>query len=457
MSSSVMFEIKYVPNAITRHLRDYVIEIVWNNSKPVSGRDDVRISKESMYLDLERARDKVKALKSIWSSQGKENHSKIAVIVATKLLKEEESLISHVIFETISELIPDMHMSKIVLYITHEGPHNEKLFSVLDVTRKIFAARMIGMMPANVATPEYMAKLYERMFKTVKNTRVRIFQHHELKEKGFGLLLGVGNSAKVKPTFVVVERKGTGSGKHPCVALVGKGVTFDSGGLTIKDYRGMVDMKYDKLGATYAAAVLLHVLEDPQLKHVTFVGAFPFAENAISENALRPGDVIRSYSGKTVEVLNPDAEGRLIMADAFSYVGEVYKPEFLIDLATLTGHAGVINCWHNAYYYCSSPRMRKRVEEIGMRFGERMLAMPAWSEYSDVLKSNVADLSNSPLSCSDSFVAALFLKEFVPKYAEWLHLDLAHEVSIGIIPSGYCIRTVIGVIDEFIHNYHGKK
>lgn len=452
--SSIMFNIKYIPNVNVRKLSNsHIIEILWNKSESVGGQEQVSVSKETIYIDVEQARNKISAIKSIWGTSGGD---RITIIVATELLKEDEGVISHVLFETLSELIPDMYMNTVKLEVTHKGVHNDKVANIISVIRKIFAARMIGMMPANVATPEYMAKLYARMFRTIKNTRVDVFNHKDLEKRGFGLLLGVGNSAKVKPTCIIVERKGSGSG-GPCIALVGKGVTFDSGGLTLKSVRGMTDMKYDKLGATYACAILLHLLEDSRFKHVSFIGAFPFAENAVSDNSLRPGDVIKSYSGKTVEVLNPDAEGRLIMADAFSYVGAKYKPDFLIDLATLTGHAALINCWHNAYFYSSSPIIRSNVEEIGNKYGERMLAMPTWTEYSDVLRSNVADLVNSPLSCSDAFVAALFLKEFVPKSAEWLHMDLAHEVNMEMIPSGYSIRTVIGVIEEFIKSFRNRK
>lgn len=190
-------------------------------------------------------------------------------------------------------------------------------------------------------------------------------------------------------------------------------------------------------------------MNDPSLAHVTFVGAFPLAENAISDKALMPGDVITSYNKKTVEITNPDAEGRLVLADAFAYISK-YKPDLLIDIATLTGHASSINCWHSGYFYANDTHLKTLVERITNKNGERMLSMPSWEDYDDILSSNVADFTNSPLRCSDAFVAALFLKQFVPEDSTWLHIDLAHEVNLGGIPRDCGIRTIIDVVYAFL-------
>jgi leucyl aminopeptidase len=210
----------------------------------------------------------------------------------------------------------------------------------------------------------------------------------------------------------------------------------------------MKDMKYDKIGAVNGSISLLHMLEMKSLQHINFIGIFPFAENVISENSILPGDVITSLSGKTVEIINPDAEGRLILADAFTYASR-YEPDILIDIATLTGHAESINCWHNGYFFAEPEDLKQLFEKRTNDIGERMIPMPTWNEYREVLNSTVADLINDSNVCDDSFTAALFLKEFLPKNCKWLHIDLAHEIT-GRIANGTGIRSIIDIIDKYI-------
>jgi leucyl aminopeptidase len=301
-----MLDIQYVPGGPGDGQKQKIFEVLWNDAVATSmqpSKEQVSISKKSIYMDLDFAKSKIAAIKSIWGSKG---YDKVFIVVATNLLREHSALLSHVLFDVVKEFIPDMHMSRVKIVVTHEGNEvNQKLKDCIDILRKVFAARIMGMIPGNIGTPMYMCKLLKGMFSKHKGNHVRIFDHKYLAKHHFGMILGVGNSAKSKPAMLVVERRGNSAG--PCVAFVGKGVTFDTGGLAIKSFGHMVDMKFDKLGAIYAATVMLQLLEDPKLQHVTFVGAFPFAENAVSADALRPGDVIRSYDGTTVEVLNPDA------------------------------------------------------------------------------------------------------------------------------------------------------
>jgi leucyl aminopeptidase len=190
-------------------------------------------------------------------------------------------------------------------------------------------------------------------------------------------------------------------------------------------------------------------MEVLDLEHISFIGCFPLAENAVSDKALRPGDIVQSRIGLSVEISNPDAEGRLILADAFSIFHEKqYRPDMIIDIATLTGHASSINCWHAGYFYANDVKLKDTVEKITEEIGERMIAMPMWDDYDDVLKSNVADITNSPLHCSDAFVAARFLSAFVPKDVQWVHIDLAHEVDNKTVPVGNGIRSIISIVEK---------
>ena len=419
----------------------HVLEVLYGASDVgrLPNSESVTIRKENIYRDIDNARRKVQTVRAVRDID--------CIHLSERLLAADVATIQRILVNILNEFLPGNGVGVRVTVTHASSAHNAAVSQAVSMARELLSARLIGMMPANVATPARMAALVRKMCAKIPKCRVRVFDHSQLVQKKFGLILGVGESAAAKPAFAVVERPGSANG--PRVAIVGKGVTFDSGGLAVKPYQHMVDMKFDKLGAVYGLAILMHLMSDPQWKHVTFYGAFPFVENAISATALRPGDVVRSYSGKTVEIANPDAEGRLILADAFAYLSK-FEPDLLIDVATLTGHASMVNCWHTAYYFASTTALKRSTEAIGEKLGERMIPMPTWDDYSFILKSNVADLSNSPRTCGDAYVAALFLKEFVPKTSKWIHFDLAHSVNSTAIPSGNGIRTIIGVVENYL-------
>jgi len=334
-----------------------------------------------------------------------------------------------------------------IVVIDHNGNVNDKIANVINMGNKIQDARMLAMLPANLGYPQAMMKDFKKLFKKVA-TKIKIYSETELKRKGFNLILSVGQSAKNKPGMIVVERDAKHSG--PTICIIGKGITFDSGGLSIKTRNGMYDMKYDKIGAIYGAYALLHLMQDsdPRLKNCKLVGIFPFAENAVSENSTRPGDVIKSYSGKTVEILNTDAEGRLILADALAYSKE-FAPDLVIDIATLTGFSSLLSCFHSGYFFCESKKLRDLTEKVSYDLGERMIPMITWTDTISMLKSDVADIVNVTRGkCNDSYVAAMFLREFAPK-TKWLHIDLAHEHDHNI-PEGQGIQTIIEVVNKYI-------
>jgi leucyl aminopeptidase len=400
------------------------------------------IRANKIHEDLEAAVSKLQAMHKVWGDD-----KDVLLCLSPKVLKFHVATLSHVL----SSIVDVFFLSKKTrIIVSHNGlDKHSHVERAVRICQKIIDARLLSMTPGNIATPDYMAAKAKEMFKSVPQCEVEIMDHVQLEKKGFGLLLGIGNSARSKPTLVNIHRRGSGSRGGKCVAIVGKGVTFDTGGLAVKPFKYMTDMKFDKIGAVYALYILQYLLEDPQWKHVTFVATIPFAENAVSSDALRPGDVIKSFNGTTVEIENPDAEGRLIMADALGYL-EKYKPDLIIDVATLTGHASIISCWHTAYFYTHQDSLKQRVVKHGEANGEHMIPMPSWDTYSSVLKSNVADITNSPRNCSDAIVAALFLKTFVPKKATWIHFDLAHQISNNSTATGGGIRTIIDIIEDYI-------
>lgn len=377
---------------------------------------------------------------------------KVVMFLHSALLQQKptDPVMNFIGFVAYAAMSASIKTKKNIVF-THDG--RKKLSWILEALTMAsirVEAKMIALLPGNVATPEVLCKYFAEKFERLKNVTIKTWDAKQLEADGFGLVCAIGNSSRLhKPCMIMITRKGKPGGKHIC--LVGKGVTFDSGGLAVKPFMHMKDQKFDKLGAVYVAAVMEHVLQDSSLQDHTFTCILPLAENSISDVAVRPGDVVRSFIGKTVEILNPDAEGRLLLADAFGYAHKL-RPDVLIDVATLTAHAEKISCWHYGFYYTSNAAWKTAIEKRSHDIGERMIPMPMWDDTRKILKSEVADLVNSPLKCNDSIVAAMFLKEFVPKGAEWLHVDLAHAVK-DMVPVTKGIRTVC----EAIHWWLLKK
>jgi leucyl aminopeptidase len=332
--------------------------------------------------------------------------------------------------------------------ITHDGAFRKDIQADVDILNKVHEARIISMLPSNQATPLQMFKEFKHIFSSCPDVRVRLITAKAMRKLGLNLMLAIGDSSSNKPCFVIVERRFRKPSKTVCIC--GKGVTFDAGGLSIKPIGHMVDMKFDKIGAVYGAYALRALVEDQTMKSTSLIGLFPFADNVISDRAVHPGDVVTSFSGKTVEITDPDAEGRLLLADALSYAEAKYKPDLIVDMATLTGNAAGVNCFQTAYYYASTPALSKLVYTAGETTGERMNPMPQWTEYSKVLKSKVADIQSVSYTHNcDAYMAMLFMREFVSLKTDWIHLDLTsaykdHE------PTGKGVRAAIEIIKNYV-------
>ena len=295
-------------------------------------------------------------------------------------------------------------------------------------------ARTLGMMPGNLCTPEFLADTARDIAKR-HGMQCTVLGRAEMEKEGMGSFLAVAQGTPQDPKLIVLEyRNGPKDGKP--VVLVGKGLCFDSGGISIKPSASMEWMKYDMCGA---AGVLGAMETIGRLGlHQNVVGLVGSTTNMPSATAVKPGDVVKSHLGKYIEVINTDAEGRLVLADVLSYARR-YEPAAVVDAATLTG-ACVIALGHTATAVLGSDdALVQEVLEAGDRSGQRGWRLPIWDEYKSLIKSEVADIKNVGGRAAGTITAALFLAEFAESYP-WVHLDVAgtaySETDLGIIPAG---------------------
>jgi len=281
-------------------------------------------------------------------------------------------------------------------------------------------ARDLVSHPGNVATTGYLAAAAHALAERHSLT-CRVIEREELEKLGMNALVAVGKGSAEPPRLIVLEYRGAASKERPQL-LVGKGITFDSGGISLKPGAGMEEMKTDMAGA---AAVLgaLEAAAGMRLP-VNLVGIIATAENMPDGRAYKPGDVLTSMSGLTIEITNTDAEGRLVLCDALHYARTNFRPAAMIDLATLTG-ACVVALGHEASGLMGSDkRLVDSLKKAGERCGERLWELPLWDSYGETLKSDIADLKNSGSRDGGSITAGWFLKQFTGK-TRWAHLDIA--------------------------------
>ncbi len=274
--------------------------------------------------------------------------------------------------------------------------------------------------PSNEKTPEAFARSVAAAAKK-SGLSARVFFEAELRRRKFGALLAVAAGSRNKPALLVLEHKPRRSGGT--VVLVGKGVTFDSGGINIKTGPSLADMKCDMAGAAAVAAALLTAAALKLDRRI--VGVIPLVENMVSGGATRPGDIVTSFAGKTVEIGNTDAEGRLILADAMAWAVKAYAPEVMIDLATLTGACVVALGEAIAGLFTQDEPLRTQLLAAAERTHERCWPLPLPEDYRELLKSSFADISNMPSAREGGAIsAALFLSEFAGR-TRWAHIDIA--------------------------------
>jgi leucyl aminopeptidase len=279
-------------------------------------------------------------------------------------------------------------------------------------------AKDLGNLPGNICTPTYLAKTAQELGKKYK-FRVKVFDSDEMKKIGMWAALSVGQGSAQPCKFIVMEYRGDGNSKP--IVLVGKGVTFDSGGISLKPGANMDEMKFDMCGAASVFGAVKTVAE-LQLP-INVVALIPAVENMPGSKAMRPGDVIRSMSGQTIEVLNTDAEGRLALADALTFA-EFYNPEYVVDVATLTGACVIALGSVTSGLFANDDELAENLLKSGDDTGDPAWRLPMFDEYQDLLKSNFADMSNLGGRPAGAITAACFLKRFASNYS-WAHMDIA--------------------------------
>ncbi|MEH0831684.1 leucyl aminopeptidase [Anaplasma bovis] len=350
-------------------------------------------------------------------------------------------------------------LSEINILVSGNAAEFNKSFAPLQAEgESVFFTRSLVSEPANVLYPdEYARRIHEEL--TPLGVEVEILDEKRMREEGMMALLGVGQGSSKDSRLVVMKWNGAPK-SNDRLAFVGKGVTFDTGGISLKPSKGMWDMKYD-MGGSAVVVGLMRTLAARSAK-VNAVGVVGLVENAVDGNAQRPGDIVKSMSGQTIEVLNTDAEGRLVLADALWYTQKVFSPKLIVDLATLTG-AIVVALGEVQYagLFSNDKSLSDKLIHAGEEVNEMLWPMPLGDAYDKMMDSSIADMKNISTSGrgADSITAAQFLQRFV-NGLPWAHLDIAGmawtEEGTHVVPKG---ATGFGVmlLNRFVSKYYEER
>ncbi len=338
---------------------------------------------------------------------------------------------------------PDPKLKKLTLLASANSGNRNALSQGQSIGRGINVARELGNLPGNYCTPSFLAKEAKALGRKNDKMKVTVLDEKKMRELGMGSLLSVTAGTEEPAKLIVMEYQGGKKSDKPQV-LVGKGITFDSGGISIKPGAKMDEMKFDMCGAASVMGAMTAVTELGL--PINVVGIIAAAENLPSGRATKPGDVVTSMSGQTIEVLNTDAEGRLVLCDALTY-SERFKPAAVIDIATLTGACVVALGKHASGLYSNDDAFAEKLLDAGERSGDRAWHMPLWDEYQSQLDSNFADIANIGGPEAGSVTAACFLSRFT-KNMTWAHLDIAGTAWLSA-PKGATGRPV-GLLMQYL-------
>jgi leucyl aminopeptidase len=313
--------------------------------------------------------------------------------------------------------------------------------------------RDLGNLPPNVCTPRYLALQARTLQRTYRRRlRVRIFDEAGIRRLKMGCLLAVTRGSEEPARFIVLEYRGARRGRAP-VVLVGKGVTFDTGGISLKDPPAMDEMKYDMCGAATVLAAIDFAAR-AELR-INLVGLIPACENMPDGRAVKPGDIVTSASGQTVEILNTDAEGRLILCDALDYARR-YEPEVVVDFATLTGACIIALGNHHSGVMANDDALARELVDAGVRTDDRAWQLPLTEEYGEQLRSNFADMANIAGREGGAITAAAFLGKFT-RGLHWAHMDIAGSAWVGGAAKGATGRPLSLVADFLTRRAAGSR
>ena len=307
----------------------------------------------------------------------------------------------------------------------------------LAIAHGVELAKNLANRPGNICTPTYLAEQAVALTKTHRRIKVKVFEEADMEKLGMGALLSVARGSEQPAKLIILNYQGADKKEKP-VVLVGKGITFDSGGISIKPGANMDEMKFDMCGAASVLGTLAAVA-DLKLP-LNAIGVIPSSENLPSGNASKPGDIVTSMSGQTIEIINTDAEGRLILCDALTY-SERFDPAVVIDIATLTGACVIALGAHPSGLLSNHGPLTHQLLNAGKTSGDRAWELPLWEEYQEQLKSNFADMQNVGGREAGTITAACFLARFTRKF-QWAHLDIAGTAWLGGAKKGATGRPV---------------
>ncbi len=348
----------------------------------------------------------------------------------------------------------DSLIQNIELTVKNSNSLKLKYKSFSSIKEGVFLARDLVSEPPNVLNPKKYTEEIRKL--TRLGLKVEILNEKQLQKLGMNSLLGVGQGSQNESFLVIVKWNGAKANFGKPLAFVGKGVCFDTGGISLKPARFMEEMKYD-MGGSAVVIGLMKCLAIRKAK-VNAIGVVGLVENMPDGNAQRPGDIVKSYSGKTIEVLNTDAEGRLVLADALTYTEKKFNPRFIVDLATLTGAIIMALGEEYAGLFSNNDKLSKQLFDIGNKINEKVWRLPLHKNYDKLINSAYADVQNiNYAGGAGSITAAQFLQRFILKETPWVHLDIAgmaFSKKAASLNSGGATGFGVRLLNDFVNNHY---
>ena len=319
----------------------------------------------------------------------------------------------------------------------------------LSESSGIILARDLTISPANRVTPRFLVDTASALARKF-DFKIETIDVESARSMGMGAFAAVARGSREPAFVIIIEHAPGGTENDAPIVFIGKGITFDTGGISLKSSNKLDEMKQDMAGAASVLGAMEIIGRTALRRRV--IGILPCSENMPGGQAYKPGDVVRSYSGQTVEIISTDAEGRLILCDAISYAVNRFKPALIVDIATLTGACVVALGNQAAAVLGNREGLVRSIREFGAAVGERFWPMPLWDSYFESLKSDVADMKNVGERAGGAIVAAIFLKQFIPPEIPWAHLDIAGtawtDKDTGTAPkgaTGFGVRTLFEI------------
>lgn len=349
-----------------------------------------------------------------------------------QLFNDKEYYLEQFIFNILNDLyyFDDFKQTKALTdiktinFVSQSSDLEKSITRAIHLTHGVWTVKDLANNPANVATPTHLANIAKSVAQANSKLTVTVLEQEDIQKLNMNAFLAVSRGSVEQPKFVIMDYRGNSNTQQKPIVLVGKGITFDTGGICIKPGLNMNEMKYDMCGAATVVGVM-EAIASLNLE-TNVVGIFASCENMPSGNAIKPGDIVTTMSGKSVEIENTDAEGRLILCDALTYVEQNYQPEVVIDIATLTGACAVALGCVNSGMYSNNDTLAKELKQAAKRSHDKIWQMPLDDEYMPAITKTLADLNNmaTPKGLAGSVTAAMFLSQFTMNY-KWAHLDIA--------------------------------